>query len=365
MQHNNLIRLRDDTFAVPVQFSTDKNSPVPIQKQQNAIPIYIVESSIAFETDTAFKSLPVQAEALPVILTGSGPITNERISSLYISGHAGLIPSTGYESELDRRLQERNQTPIYIAGCAPSVLAGFELSPGQIIQRDPVRLHVGDSAFLPSNIPGLFLWLRSETDLYQDNPPTIEAEDGDDVSYWGDQSGFGNHATQDAIAPAKPVLDDSVALGLGVQFNAGSWLETSFSITQPYTMLAVVRAVNTLTARYIYSDDSNDSFAIVNSSEKFVAGTSASLTSTSDIVTGGNYVTAIYNGANSVLRVDGTTEATGDMGLGNITNLIVGNSDTLANEFEQHIYEFLVYDKVLAAQEISLVEGYLATRFGL
>ena len=61
-------------------------------------------------------------------------------------------------------------------------------------------------SFLPTDLPGLQLWLRSDGKLWQDASRTILAiADGDPIGAWDDSSGHGLNATQ-ALDNAKFTL---------------------------------------------------------------------------------------------------------------------------------------------------------------
>lgn len=100
----------------------------------------------------------------------------------------------------------------------------------------------GVSAFTPTSVSGLFLWLKADAG--------VTADGSNKVSAWTDQSSAGNNFSQ-STAANKPTLTASAQNGLpAVVFDGTADYMTAGSISiGPWSMLAVV-SKNWTTATY-------------------------------------------------------------------------------------------------------------------
>ena len=69
--------------------------------------------------------------------------------------------------------------------------------------------------FVPTDIANCVLWLPWDTGLYEDDAGTNPVEHTDDVHYWADASGQGNHALATANFP-------SYWSGTGLVYNSAN-----------------------------------------------------------------------------------------------------------------------------------------------
>src|SRR4051812_23372776 len=102
--------------------------------------------------------------------------------------------------------------------------------------------------FSPSDVSGLKVWLKSDGPFYQDSPPTVLATaDGDQVKYWTDSSGQGNHVTASSDA-ARTTLKLSILNGKSVnRFDgAADILHVTFgaALSQPNFIFIVASSTN-------------------------------------------------------------------------------------------------------------------------
>lgn len=91
--------------------------------------------------------------------------------------------------------------------------------------------HFSSSAFLPTSLAGLALWL--------DGADASSITLGTGVSQWSDKSGLGHHATN-ATGSAQPTYVSNVQNGQhAVHFNGAQSLFANLAISQPYTAFYV------------------------------------------------------------------------------------------------------------------------------
>jgi hypothetical protein len=231
------------------------------------------------------------------------------------------------------------------------------------------------TTFLPTNVPGLELWLRSDKGV------TLS---GSMVTGWADQSGTGDtnknmvggggsanptYNTSDSSYNNYPSINFADASS---QFmNSGTW---TTSIAQPYTIFVV----------------GNDDGTSGAGAEVFVGGATvtnpwfynnAGLYS---LLAGGTDFTSIsatgipevfrgeYNGSSSTLSVSKTTPNTsGTVGAGSIG---AGTSGVWLGTDEQYesshflngkIVEVIVYNSILSSSNVALVQNYLSARYAI
>lgn len=136
------------------------------------------------------------------------------------------------------------------------------------------------------------------------------------VSQWNDRSGNGKHATQ--ITPGnRPVVTTGALNGKDViTFAVDDFLASALGISQPATVFIVFKT----TATGIYSPlvSSADAAAraetLLTDQDEF-GGHAGATVSGGTLASGTYYQQAnVINGASSEVFVDGTSEASGDMG---------------------------------------------------
>lgn len=233
--------------------------------------------------------------------------------------------------------------------------------------------------FLPTDIAGLQLWLDANdpATLFQDAAKTTAAGDGDVVGAWADKSGQGNDATQattskktsyhTGILNGKPVVrfdgtDDRLTK---IPWNGGN-------VTQPVSIFIAFQLIALAAAEGILVDGDDTTrrnmvFKNTPANNYWAYNAGSSVASTEAADTSTHIISAIFNGASSVLRIDGVQIAAGDPGAqitGGIT--IGGFVDDSRFSSNVNMGEIIEYeDTTITGDEISQIESYLATRWGV
>jgi hypothetical protein len=245
----------------------------------------------------------------------------------------------------------------------------------------PVRV------FSPALLPGLALWLRAGSGVFQDTARTTPSGDGDPVGGWTDLSGLGNHASQ-STSGARPVYRASVGGLPGVEFDGSDdWLSlgTMAAIARNVAGLSgaiAARPLSLLTAgtifhasinsaaasprfRFTFSNTANASTIArrqdSDSNVSLVAGTGAA-GSDSSWATAANYAGGELRTwsqaaiSSTPLASSGNTDNTDSnlVALGRAGN-VYGNLI---------IREVLVYSRALEDWELARVGRYLMNRWG-
>ena len=206
---------------------------------------------------------------------------------------------------------------------------------------------------------------------------TIAGSDGDVVAQWNDISGVGNHATQSTTG-SQPTLVKSATVFKGkaaVQFDGSNdWMTLPSDCIEvgSFTFFAVAKFDAIDSNQYICAGQDgggNDRIRVqldttIGDDPVFLwrAGSSAwkDITSIAD-------TEAHVFGETSVVEgfLDGVSVATaGNTSTENPTAFNLGSYNRGAKDFfEGLLAEFVVYDRVLTAQEIASVSDYLAMKY--
>jgi hypothetical protein len=178
-----------------------------------------------------------------------------------------------------------------------------------------------------------------------------------------DQSGNGN----DATAVGAPTLNAGGFNGYDAASLDGTddrW-EVSISLSQPFTIYAVVEITDSTETRAIVRDASTTTILDYYASTpgwRVYAG--SQITGTTDDTI--NIVTGLFDGANSVVEEEDTQTASGDAGTGAGTNLGIGGEYATSNNFFQgNIMQVMIYDAGHNSTTRSDVNNYLANRWGV
>jgi hypothetical protein len=231
-----------------------------------------------------------------------------------------------------------------------------------------------NGGFRPVLVHGLVLWLRADMGVTQA---------GGFVSNWADQSGHGNDASQ-ATGANQPTFDNYVINGRpGVRFTGNTVSLTSGtnllpggsarhiiavikcgSSAAPGGPIIVFRQTAPWFAAYLYTLGAA-TYAYSDAVSVTTAYTSPpTIASTAfewEVASAGTGT------ANLTTSLNGTLEAapTGNVATesGN-AGFVIGNAPNVSQFFDGDICELLVYDHVLAANELIAVRGYLFSRYG-
>lgn len=159
--------------------------------------------------------------------------------------------------------------------------------------------------------------------------------DADPVGTWADRSGNGNDATQ-ATAGFKPTYQTAEQGGQPVvRFDGGDRLTAAaatITVAQPYTVIAVARVDATDTDGAVIIDSFDSAQAVLYRGQapadlENLFGISAGSGGTCSITSNNacNVFAAHYDGASSLLRINGGTAATGNPGSNSLTGVSIGD----------------------------------------
>jgi hypothetical protein len=233
------------------------------------------------------------------------------------------------------------------------------------------RLSGGDT-WLPSELSGLKVWYDADDldTLYQDSAKTTPvAADGDPIGCWGDKSGNGDDVTQGTTS-AKPLYKTGIKNGKAAVLFDGSndrIFKNPYTLTQPYHVIAVAQAnaagfgdakyrmlgVGYTGTTYFGKHATNDKYVL------YAAGAGYLDDPTVILDTNWRVYHGFYNGANSWIRRDGTTEVEGAVGVGGITQLYV----SCGNYWYGYICEWLIVGGTMTSAEITSLENYLNNKW--
>jgi hypothetical protein len=223
----------------------------------------------------------------------------------------------------------------------------------------------GSSSFTPASLgASLLAWYKADAG-------TSSTVDGTALSAWNDQSGNGKNFAQ-ATGANQPLYKAAIQNGLPVVRFDGSndFMDAAtVSASQPDTIWLVAKsaigggsghnALDGISSRQaVYQDAAAGAFiayfAGVTVPSAVAWGTTAF-----------HYISALFNGASSVLRSDGVQISTGNPSSGALTGLRVGGADgSGTNQWNGDIGEIVIASGDQTAQ-FSNMETYLKNRWGL
>jgi len=220
---------------------------------------------------------------------------------------------------------------------------------------DPAERSFGE--FLPSELPELKLWTRFNQGI------TVT---GAGVSQWDDQSGEGNHLLQatDANRPSKEA--DGSILFDGITFFLKA---SAFTLVQPETIYVLGKQVTWANNKYLFDGELTNSGMIQSITStprvRLYAGIGLAETTLFGIDTY-KAISAVINGASSVLQFDNANPITGDAGLNDLGGFTLGaRGDGTFGFFNAQVKEVLVYSAAHDAVTRAKMIKYLASVGGL
>lgn len=230
------------------------------------------------------------------------------------------------------------------------------------------------SAFNPSTISGLRLWLKSDTGVL--NSSDAAASNGQGVKTWQDQSGNGYHLSQ-STAGLRPIYTTATTFNgyplISFDGTDDYLITTTGTIqTSPGTTFMVWRNLNSaVDSSIIISGGSangqlffENGDVVANTTVNMLMGAGANVNN--QVYTYGTtyYTTLIYNGANSFHRRSGTSVGAANAGTSTANGISIGALRTGGDPFQGFIAEILVYNSALSAANYGAVESYLAAKYG-
>ena len=187
----------------------------------------------------------------------------------------------------------------------------------------------------------------------------LSLSDGDPVGTWPDESGNGYNLTEGDA----PTYRANVGGMPAVEFNdTSNWLDTQWAtLSQPYDIYLVFEITNGSLAsstQRIYDAAENgnrSSFGTSTDDEWFLQGENVVRGSTPDEQ---QYIAStLWNDPNSVIRLNGVQDVSGDAGAGDLDGFMLNaSSSDLSAHQGMYVREVLVYET--SVNETS-VEDYL------
>lgn len=209
--------------------------------------------------------------------------------------------------------------------------------------------------FVPTSIAGCKLWAAGNLLSLSNNDP---------VSSWTDFSGNSNSPTQGTGA-AQPTFKTNILNGLAiVRFDGGDYLTKAWTLGPPSTAFIVVKSAFDATD-CLDGGSLNQSVFQRASSTSALAFDGAALFATVGNWSNFNYYCIVWNGASSLIGVNGT-ETTGILGTGGYnTGVAIGAGGDGTNAITGDIAEVIIYDTALSIGNRGAANTYLASKYAL
>ena len=226
---------------------------------------------------------------------------------------------------------------------------------------DPYRF--GGPRILPTQISGCSLWLDGADPAGTGSPPSI----GTSVSTWVDKSGNGRNAISEGTSI--PSFSNR-----GITYDGSGFYRTSYSAALPAETLFVVFRWASIGSsgpafiggtqwfqRLVYVDPASSRWLYFGGIASWGRWNTAPLSSNVDYMFG-----VTWNSSSVIMHLNGSSLATAG-GVGNIASFSGSPTDSLigGGGFNGTMYEMIGYNTVLTTAQRQLVEGYLATKWGL
>jgi hypothetical protein len=216
------------------------------------------------------------------------------------------------------------------------------------------------AVLLPTSVTGCQLWIEAAKEAYANNDPCGTLTD------WS-----GNSRNMTALTTARPLFKTNVQNGLpsflfdGSDDNAKT---AGFTLNQPCTYVFAMRQVTWTDGRRVWDGDTVDTAVLYQVSStpqvNMYAGTNLSL-GTGFVLNTFYLWTAIYNGASSLGRRNGSQVATGAAGAGNPGGLRLGSTAIPNNFGNIEVLGGAIYNSELSGANLTNAEKYWKDKFAL
>lgn len=221
------------------------------------------------------------------------------------------------------------------------------------------------SPFTPKRLPGLQLWLDAGVGLFSDAGITPAVPDAT-IQQWNDQSGLGQNVSQ-ATAGSRPQFKANILGGRPVLRLDGTddrLFGTIVSVAQPFTAIIVANVgASASGSKTPFGFTSASIYMNVNEQAGLFAGAAADSTAAIDgafKILGG-----VFQGAASVLRVNGVPTVLNPGGNATGTGVNLGSNSTPLEFIAGDIAEAILCQGALPATWIARVERYLNRKYGM
>jgi hypothetical protein len=206
------------------------------------------------------------------------------------------------------------------------------------------------------------IWLKSDVGITKDGSNRVSA--------WADQSGNGNDVTQatgtdqplwvDAVLNSLPVIRFSQSNGEGLVRNA------SPTISQPYSVVAVLKTDNLGSDGQVMFSFSASRGAYITSTEKASAYCGAAGITGGTTLNTSTYYWIVWNlnSTSSEIFVNGSSDASGNVGTDGVSGYQVSGIAS-GGPWGGDLAELIVYSQTMTAGNITTLDGYFASRYGI
>ena len=238
----------------------------------------------------------------------------------------------------------------------------------KVLAADRITVHADAVGLVPEftapdDLFGLVGWWKADS---------LDLSDTDPVAQWDDESGAGNHMTQGTASKQPTFRTDRLNSLPAVNFDgSGDELGGSLadSISGSRTVFVVVEnPINDSNVRPFVAGN-NLLMAKWTNDDRWIMGRSPSTGEYLDFfdatVLGDPAYWTLVQHDDTFVRLNGTQEASGDVGLPTLSSLVFGSRPGASVFFAGDLHEVILYDRPLEADEIEAVEGYLADKWGL
>ncbi len=228
------------------------------------------------------------------------------------------------------------------------------------------------TAFNPSAITGLALWVKADTGCYSDVSGTVPCADGASVAVWKDQSGNGRNLFQAGTTVQPAFYSHATTFsGPAVKFGSSYLTNGSFVLTQPiFIFLVFWRPAPAPTYFEVLCDSTNATYLAqvgINNSpaNQFRVYWAGSAIYPNQNTTAWMDLGTKAAGISSVVWTNGVQAITGTLGTGNMSGIILGAEwGSTAYNYQGYVAELLLYAANLSAQNVTDVQAYLRTKYG-
>ena len=218
----------------------------------------------------------------------------------------------------------------------------------------------GGGGWEPTDLTGLTAWFdASDTSTITHNAGA--------VSLWSDKSGNGNTVSQGSSAAQPTTGTRTIGALNALDFSSGDYIyRNSVPHTQPLTLAMIAQTDNaTPSANAFVTYLTPASVGIrgygindwtINAGGHVLAGTDAD--------TSPHLLVAVFNGASSEIRLDGTSLATGNAGTTANAAIAIGGSNVGAL-WDGLVGEWIDCAGALSGTDLASLESYLMTKWGI
>jgi hypothetical protein len=336
--------------------------------------VYTQRNSTQLITTTTFTtgaltmaSLVYTGSSRQVFLNGGGQVSDSFSGSfgttLYgIGAYAGFNPSSYAFNKYTGLVGEVIVYNSALSTAERQVVEGYLARKWGLTELtgDPYRF--GGPRILPTQISGCSLWLDGADPAGTGSPPSI----GTSVSTWVDKSGNGRNGISEGTSI--PTFSNR-----GITYNGSGSYRTSYSAALPAeTLFVVFRWASIGTGgpafiggtqwyqRLLYVDPAESRWIYFGGIASWGRWNTSPLSSNVDYMLG-----VTWNSSSVILHLNGSSLATAG-GVGTIASFSGSPTHSLIGPgFNGTMYEMIGYNTVLTTAQRQLVEGYLATKWGL